>query len=139
MEWYKTAGALETLPSEVLKVEVVVERTHAPDSSSGLFRLETRLVEHIVKDLKRPKSFSSTDAAPFGYFHVLVKQSCMTRSRQYSTRMYERVPITSRALKSVRRAKTRVHGRAAGAFLSKQVKCTEMMAGISREMECAYR
>lgn len=66
-----TMVGLASLQSETSKLKTFVQSSFAPHCSSGVFRLNSPLLNYAMQNLKRLKSLRFTDAAPFEYFSVL--------------------------------------------------------------------
>lgn len=105
-----TAGGLASLRLEVSAPKTVVERTFAPPCLSGLFPLKFYLLDHAVVESVRFVSLPVTDAASFEGFSVRIKQSYMIMFWRHWTRVCGTVHIESRALDSVQREESQVHG-----------------------------
>lgn len=117
-----TAGELAGLRLEILSFETTAAKTFAPNCTSGLLTLKVHLLDHTLEALTSFRCFSSTDLAPFEHPSVLIKQSYRTKSRRYSTKLYETAHNVSRAQKRVRAGESQVHGSVVGASLLQRRK-----------------
>lgn len=62
----------ESAVGEILKFKTVVEKTFAPQCSYGSFILKFHLLDHVAENLEKFGSLSSTKAAPFEHFYMLI-------------------------------------------------------------------
>lgn len=69
-------GELVRQGLNIRKVKSVVQKMSAPPCLSGLLTLKFHVLDHLLKDLKRSKSFLLMNARPFGRCSVLMKNPC---------------------------------------------------------------